>query len=188
MSMTPSTYSLRKHGTVLATRGLGAEVAARLRASSASAPSVVIVDFAEIRVASSPFLDEVACALRSMIADSPERFVLLANLNEDLTDTLELVVGRRDIVLTTVREGKLETVGGTRQLDETLAAGEELGTFTAPELAERLELKLPNLHQRLSQLQAAGALTRSDDPSARRGRRLLFKTPEIESRAPAGAC
>lgn len=187
MSLTPSTYPLRNHSTVLATRSLGAEVATALRASTVDAEGV-IVDFRDIRVASSPFLDELACALRSMIADNPERFVLLANLNEDLIDTLELVVGRRDIVLTAVRGDKLETVGGTRQLDETLAAAEELGTFTAPQLAERLELKLPNLHQRLSQLQAAGALTRSDDPSARRGRRLLFRTPGIEDRTPAGAC
>jgi hypothetical protein len=187
MSLIPSTYPLRNHGKVLATRPLGTEVAAALRAATTDA-AAVIVDFAEIRVASSPFLDEVACVLRSMIADNPERFILLAHLNEDLMDTLELVLQRRDIVLTAVRDGKLGTVGGTRQLDETLAAAQELETFTAPELAERLELKLPNLHQRLAQLQAAGALTRSDDPSARRGRRLLFKTPEIDSRTLAGSC
>lgn len=187
MSLMPSTYRLRNHGTVLATRSLGTEVASALRTSTKDA-NAVIVDFTGIRVASSPFLDEVARVLRSMIADKPERFVLLANLNEDLMDTLELVLKRRDIVLTAVRDGKLETIGGTRQLDETLAAAQELKTFTAPELAERLELKLPNLHQRLAQLQAAGALTRSDDPSARRGRRLLFQTPEIDDKTLAGAC
>ena len=123
-------------------------------------------------------LDEIAITLRALIADHPERHVLLANLNEDLLDTLDLVVERRDIILTKVRpDGKLETLGGTTQLDETLTAAEELGTFTAPQLAERLELKLPNLHQRLKQLEAAGAVTRADDPSARRGRRLVFATP-----------
>lgn len=187
MSVRPSIYSLRKHGTVLATRGLGAEIAAAFRSDDVS-PDGLIVDFEGVRVASSPCLDEIACALRSMIADNPERFVLLGNLNEDVVDTLELVVARRNILLTAVRDGKLKTVGGTRQLDETLEAAEELGTFTAPELAERLELKLPNLHQRLKQLQSAGALTKTDDPSAQRGRRLLFSAPEAESRALAGAC
>lgn len=185
--MTPKTYPLRNHGKVLATRSLGSEVAAALRADTATADSV-IVDFSDVRVASSPFLDEIACVLRSMIADNRDRFVLLANLNEDLVDTLELVAERRNIVLTAVRDGKLKTIGGTKQLDETLAAAEEIGTFTAPQLAERLELKLPNLHQRLGQLEAAGALTHSDDPSAQRGRRLLFKTPELEQRTPAGVC
>jgi hypothetical protein len=185
--MTALTYPLRNYGSVLATRSMGAEVAEHLRANTVKA-SGVIVDFDDVRVASSPFLDELACTLRAMIADLPERFVLLANLNADLMDTLELVVDRRDIVLTAVRNGELKTVGGTRQLDETLAAAEELGTFTAAELAERLELKLPNLHQRLAQLTAAGALTRSEDPSAKRGRRLLFKTPELDDRTPAGSC
>jgi hypothetical protein len=166
---------------------MGAEVAEHMRMNTIKATGV-IVDFCDIRVASSPFLDELACTLRAMIADAPERFVLLANLNADLMDTLELVADRRDIVLTAVSNGELKTVGGTRQLDETLAAAEELGTFTAAELAERLELKLPNLHQRLAQLTAAGALTRSEDPSAKRGRRLLFKTPELDDRTPAGAC
>lgn len=187
MSVRPSIYSLRKHGAVLATRGLGEEIASTLRSLDISSDGL-IVDFKGVRVASAPCLDEIACALRSMIADSPERFVLLGNLNEDLVDTLELVVERRDIVLTVVRDNSLQTVGGTRQLDETLAAAEELGTFTAPELAEQLELKLPNLHQRLKQLQQAGALTKTDDPSAQRGRRLLFSAPDAESRALAGAC
>jgi DNA-binding MarR family transcriptional regulator len=184
MSLTPQIYSLRRHGKVLGTRSLGARIAAELRESNPQAPAL-IVDFRDIRVASSPVLDEISITLRAMIADHPGRYVLLANLNEDLLDTLELVVERRGIVLTAVKEGKLETVGGTQQLGETLAAAEELGTFTAPELAERLEIKLPNLHQRLNQLEAAGALTRADDRSAKRGRRLLFATPESEQRTPA---
>jgi hypothetical protein len=183
-------FPLRQYGNVLATRKIGADVAAELRASMEGA-EIVIVDFCEIRVASAPFLDELAMGLRAMIADS-QRFVLLAHLNEDLVDTLELVLQRRDIVLTTIKPGgALQTVGGSRQLEETLAAAQELQTFTAPQLAEQLELKLPNLHQRLNQLRAAGALTKRDDPTAERGRRHLFQTPtlpELESAAPAGAC
>ncbi len=188
MSLKPQTYFLRRHGRVLGTRSLGTEIARALRESDPARPGL-IVDFQDIRVASSPVLDEIAITLRSLITDHPDRFVLLANLNEDLLDTLELVVKRRDIILATLGpSGELETVGGSHQLDETLAAAEELGTFTAPELAGRLELKLPNLHQRLKQLEAAGALTRSDDPSAQRGRRLLFATPPEQDREPAEAC
>ena len=188
MSLRPQTYSLRRHGKVLGTRSLGAEIATALRDSDPRRPGL-IVDFEHIRVASSPVLDEIAITLRALIADHPERWVLLSHLNEDLLDTLELVVDRRNIMLTTVDpHGKLDVLGGTQQLEETLAAAEELGTFTAPELAERLELKLPNLHQRLNQLQAAGALTRSDDRTATRGRRLLFSAPPEAEREMAGAC
>ncbi len=186
MSLKPQIYSLRRHGKVLGTRSLGTKIARELRESDSTRPGL-IVDFSDIRVASSPVLDEIAIAMRSLASDHAYDYVLLANLNEDLLDTLELVVKRRDIVLTALgQDGTLETVGGSHQLEETLAAAEELGTFTAPELAERLELKLPNLHQRLKQLEAAGALSRSDDPSAERGRRLLFAAPP-ESQT-AGAC
>ena len=123
--------------------------------------------------------------MRAAIVDRPQRFVLLANLNEDVADTIALVLERRDASLAALDEDKVEVLGGRPHLQETLAAAQALGTFTAAELAELLEQKLPNLHQRLAQLQAAGALTRSEDPKARRGRRLLFKTPELQELASA---
>jgi DNA-binding MarR family transcriptional regulator len=179
MSVTLQIMRLREHGSVLGTRALGADVAREIRSTDANAAALV-VDFSGVRVASSPFLDEVACAIRAEIADRPDRYVVLARLNEDVADTLELVLRRRDITLTLLTEKELKVLGGRHQLEETLAAATDLGSFTAPELAERLELKLPNLHQRLVQLEAAGALTRSDDPTATRGRRLLFATPPVD--------
>ena len=93
-------------------------------------------------------------------------------------DTTQLVAERRGIALAVLQADKLHVIGGKRHLEETLAAAQELGSFTAPQLAERLKLKLPNLHQRLLQLQNAGVITRTDDTSADRGRRLLFGTPD----------
>jgi MarR family len=179
MSVTPQIIQLRRHGRALGTRELGAEVANEIRGADPTAPALIL-DFAGVQVASSPFLDEVACAMRAAIVDQPDRFMLLANPNGDVADTMELVLDRRDISLTILERKTLRVLGGRRHLDETLAAARELGTFTAPELAERLKLKLPNLHQRLTQLEAAGVLTRSDDPTARRGRRLLFATPPVD--------
>jgi DNA-binding MarR family transcriptional regulator len=170
---------LRRHGRALGTRELGEQVAREVRDADRDT-SALILDFADVRVASSPFLDEVACAMRAAIVDQPHRFVLLANLNADVADTMTLVLERREASLAVFDDEKLQMLGGRPHLEETLSAAWELGTFTAAELAERLQQKLPNLHQRLSQLQAAGVLTRSDDPDARRGRRLLFNTPAIE--------
>jgi hypothetical protein len=175
MSVKPKIVRLRERGPVLGTRDLGADVAREVREADPAA-TALILDFNGVQVASSPLLDEIACALRAAIADHPDRFVLLAGLNEDVADTLELVLERRDIVLAALGAKELKVLGGRPHLEETLAVARELGTFTAPELAERLELKLPNLHQRLAQLEAAGVLTRDDDPSARRGRRHLFTT------------
>jgi len=168
---------LRDRGPVLGTRALGAEIASEVRASDPSA-TALILDFTGVRVASSPLLDEIVCAVRSSIADHPDRYVVSAGLNADVLDTLELVAERRGIALAVLQDDRLHVIGGKAHLEETLAAAQELATFTAPQLAERLALKLPNLHQRLLQLQAAGVITRADDSSAERGRRLLFDTPD----------
>jgi hypothetical protein len=188
MSLRSESYSLRRHGETLGTRALGAEIAAELRSADPRSGTLT-VDFEGIRIASSPVLDEIAITLRALIRDFPERHVLLTHLNDDLKDTLELVVRRRDIALTVFEDdGNLRLIGGSKQLNETLAAAEKLGAFTAPQLAERLKVKLPNLHQRLKQLEAAGALTEADDPTAERGRRLLFTTGSHRARESADAC
>ena len=95
MSVTPLVIRLRRHGRALGTRELGASVAKEIEQAAHEAPAV-IVDFAGVRIASSPFLDEVARALLAAIAGRRQRYVLLANLNSDLTDTMELVLGRLD--------------------------------------------------------------------------------------------
>lgn len=184
MSMKPDVVELRARGRVLGTRALGAEIAAELRERTAAATATIVVDFAGIEVASSPVLDEIACALRAAIMDHPGHYVVLAHLNEDVRDTLELVLARRDMVLTLLTDEQLRIVGGRQHLDETLAQAQELGTFTAGELADRLELKLPNLHQRLVQLQTAGAVTRVEVPGAPR-RPVVFATPSASDLATA---
>ena len=142
-----------------------------LRANASPPPTaVVLVDFDGVEVASSPVLDEIACALRAAITDNPGRSVVLTNLNEDVHDTLRLVVEQRDMTLAMLKDDELQLIGGRQHLEETLRGARELGRFTAAQLADRLELKLPNLHQRLGQLQAAGAVTRVEPAAGRSGR------------------
>ena len=155
---------------------LGREVAEQLRARVDEAQRDLFVDFAGVQVASSPFLDELARTLRAWNADHPDRFVVLTRLNEDVQDTLVLVLERREMALTELRKGKLQLIGGRAHLKETLGAAQELETFTAAELAVQLELKLPNLHQRLVALQAAGAVVRVHPPGAPQ-RPVVFATP-----------
>lgn len=176
MSMKLEIVALRAHGRVLGTRKLGSELATALRERVAATEGVVLVDFDGVDVASSPVLDEIACALRAAIRDNPGRFVVLTNLNEDVYDTLLLVVERRDMSLAMLRDDELRLIGGRRHLDETLTGAQELGKFTAAQLADRLELKLPNLHQRLVRLQAAGAVTRVERVGGPQ-RALVFATP-----------
>src|SRR5205823_2040719 len=153
MSVKPDVIALGAHGRVLGTRELGKELAAQLRDRAAATGAPVLVDFEGVAVASSPVLDEIACALRAVIADHPDRFVLLANLTDDVWHTLELVLEQRRMSLTAIRGQQLELLGGREHLEATLAAAQKMGTFTATELADRLKLTVPNLHQRLTELQ-----------------------------------
>lgn len=184
MPMKLDVVALRAHGRVLGTRKLGSELATELRERVAAANSAVLVDFDGVEVASSPVLDEIACALRAAIKDNPGRFVLLANLNEDVHDTFVLVLERREITLAMLKDDELQLVGGRQHLEDTLNGAQELGRFTAAQLADRLELKLPNLHQRLVQLQAAGAVTRVE-PRGGPQRALVFATPTPSELTPA---
>jgi hypothetical protein len=179
MSMKPKVIRLSRHGRALGTRALGETVAEQVASTGRNAPAL-IVDFTGVRVASSPFLDEVALAVHASIAAERPRYVLLAGMNADVADTMKLVLDRRNMTLGALEDEQLEVLGGGPRLQETLEAAQKLGTFTAAELAEQLSQKLPNLHQRLAQLQDAGVLSSEDDPSARRGRRLRFKTAAVE--------
>jgi anti-anti-sigma regulatory factor len=182
MSVKRNALAFKVPGKVLGTRALGHEVAEQLRELAGDGEQDLFVDFASVQVASSPFLDEVARTLRAWNADHPDRFVILVSLNEDVKDTLELVLERRDMALAEVEKGTLRLIGGRAHLQETLKAAQELEVFTAAELAEQLKLKLPNLHQRLVALQATGAVVRVRPPGAPQ-RPVVFTTPQADELA-----
>ena len=131
----------------------------------------------EVDVASPAFLTEVLTALRGVLMSSEQRLLLLTGMNDDVKESVELVLEREKMALGQLDQNRVQLLGGSRQLRETLREAQEIGTFTAPDLAERLQLKLPALHQRLNQLIEAGVLTKEDDPTATRGKRGKYTTP-----------
>lgn len=178
MSLKPEVIALGARGRVLGTRTLGAELAEEIRERIAASERTILIDFNGVEVASSPVLDEIACALRAAIRDYEGRCVVLSNMNDDVRATMKLVVESRAMGLATLTERRLEILGGRAHLEETLAEAQELGTFTAADLAERLRIKLPNLHQRLAQLQEAGAVARVEPDSGDSRRAFKFVTPQ----------
>ncbi len=185
MSVKPDVVGLGKRGRVLGTRELGQEIADQIRSRAVASKRPIVIDFRGVDVASSPVLDEIARALRAAIADYPDRYFVLADLNEDVRDTMRLVLESRSMSLATLRDDTLELLGGRAHLEETLLRAQELRTFTATELAERLEVKLPNLHHRLNELQAAGAVARVETPPGGSGRAIQFATPDPRELTPA---
>jgi hypothetical protein len=178
----PSVYDLAQHGPVLATRDTG-KAAGRQIADQLGDAQALILGFWGIEVASPAFLDEMLRAISAVLQGGRSQKILVAaGINEDVREALELVLQHRGGVMAELEAGQLRLLGGSRQLKETLKKAQEMGFFTAPQLAERLAVKLPNLHARLKQLAEAGAVARADAPaaeSAEAGRRAgAYRAPD----------
>lgn len=180
VSLKPVHFALADHGRVLATRDAGREVAAHLAELIIDQPSIVL-NFKDVDAVTPPFLDELLRVVRGALSTERDgRVVVVTQLDDDVRETLQLVLDRFKLSLAELRDdGRVELLTSVPHLAETLAAAQDLGTdyFTAPQLAERLALKLPNTNQRLGQLVQAGAIAREPDPTAERGRRYRYSTP-----------
>jgi DNA-binding transcriptional ArsR family regulator len=161
--------NLSDEGAVLSTRARGRETADRLQ--DALHAGSVVISFAGVEVATPSFLDEVLMRLRAVLLTNEQAIAIVAGMNEDVRESVELVLRHRAMMLGVLEEGHIGLLGGKKYLQQTMAEAEKLGTFKATELAEALKLKLPNLHQRLKALREAGAIGRRTDETARRGRR-----------------
>lgn len=179
MSLKIQRYDLVDKGRVLATRPLGREVGADVAARLGDGPGLLL-SFYGVDVASPSFLREVLNALRGVLTSSEQHLLLFTGMNEDVRESVELVLKHDKMVLGSLDGDQVNLVGGSEHLSDTLREAQKLGTFTASELAERLKIKLPALHQRLNQLIEAGLLTREDDPTATRGKRGKYAAPPAE--------
>jgi DNA-binding MarR family transcriptional regulator len=182
---TPLHVYLRDEGIILSTRERGKRLAAQLRAI-ADEPGDIILDFNGVEAATPPFLQEVIDAIHGVVLQSLQshnagRILLAANMNEDLAETMSFVLNRRKQTLL-YRVGKqLELLGETPHLAETLREAQALKSFTAPELAQKLDIEPSTVNKRLEKLLEAGAVRRERDATARRGVRHVYHvaSPEL---------
>ena len=162
-------HNLSEYGEVLSTRERGREAADRLQ--DALSKGHVVISFAGVEVATPSFIDELLTRLRAVLQTDEEAIALISGMNEDTRESMRLVVEHRGWTFGVLDKDHVELLGGKKHLQETLAKAQELGTFKATELADALEIKLPNLHQRLKALRQAGVVGRKLDETAQRGRR-----------------
>ena len=170
--------NLAEQGHVLATRERGRATADVFQEALTHTRPSVVMNFAGVEVASPSYLDEILTRMRGVLTDASSGIVVVTEMNQDVRESLELVLERRKMALATLKNDTIELLGGRRQLAETLAAASEVQTFKASELAERLRIKLPNLHQRLKALGEAGAVAREVDDTATSGRRYDYRAPD----------
>src|SRR4051794_25864427 len=98
MSLTVTRYDLVRHGRVLATRPKGREVG-QLAAAELSDATGMLLSFWEVDVASPAFLDEVIRALRAVLLSGQKRWLLVDGFNEDVRESLELVLAKQKMSL-----------------------------------------------------------------------------------------
>lgn len=173
--MTMQLLNLNEGGQVLATRDRGREAADRVQ-EALDTGNALILNFANVEVASPSFLDEILTRLRGILTADGSAVVVVTGLNQDVSESLEMVLAHRKMVVAALKDDAVELIGGPRQLTETLAAASKLGKFKATELADELKIKLPNLHQRLKALTETGAVGRRIDTTATSGRRYDYFT------------
>ena len=139
----------------------------------------IVINFKSVEVATPSFLDEIVRRLGGLLRGNEDRVVVITEANEDVADSLELVLDKHKMALATVRDDQLELLGGSAQLKTTLAAAQQMGSFSAADLAKELEVKLPSLHQRLKGLMEAGAVAREPDESATRGKKHRYGAADL---------
>lgn len=178
MAVKPRPFALRDYGKVLATRNVGRKVAAHLR-DRLEAGDDIALNFKGVAAVTPPFLDEVLRTLQPILAGNEERpAVVSSGMNADVKETIEFVAEKNRLALAELKNHHLELLGADNYLRETFDAAKQLGqSFTAPELAAKLSLNLPNVNQRLGTLTASGAIARRRDPTAKRGKRYVYVLP-----------
>jgi DNA-binding transcriptional ArsR family regulator len=180
MSTPPLHFELRRFGQVLATRQQGQEVARSLATDAADERDVVL-DFGDVAALTPPFLDELFDAIRARLNRYEGATTVLAtNLDDDLIDSIELVLEKRGFPLAWQEEDEVKLIAAAPHLRETLAAAAEAQEFTASDLAARLNLQPTTVNQRLAALLESGAVARTREPS-KRGVRYRYRTPCVHA-------
>ncbi|XVQ11115.1 STAS-like domain-containing protein [Spirillospora sp. CA-255316] len=151
-------------------RAAGAELRQKLeRALDPIENRTIILDFASVKAMTNSFADELVGKLYISLGGGAltSGGVQLVGLDEETRDAIEVCLERRKLIAVDGDEHIL--LAAEDFLQQTYDEARKLGTFIAADLAEALDISLPNANNRLKRLVAAGALVRTPDPGRERG-------------------
>lgn len=158
-------YDVARWGAFLATRERGRKVREDIEEKLAELPSgdTLVLNFSGIEGITVSFGDE--CVAKLIIDRTSgtfaDRGVVIEAVNEDVRETFEAVLTRRKISAVCLGPtGHPEILGEREWLPATLDAAMELRSFSASELAEKLNLTPQAANNRLKALVASGAVVR----------------------------
>ncbi|MBI2778163.1 MAG: hypothetical protein HYX57_13010 [Chloroflexi bacterium] len=152
-------------GPVGATRQRGQEWRHRLEEllRGSSSGDLVEVDLTALEAMSVSFADELIGRFLAdrLTGDFQDRAVVIIGGSEDVRETLEAVLERRDAgALYRDGAGKVEALAGPSWFRETVELANDLREFSANDLAVRLNKSPQAVNNRLKQLAASGAVLR----------------------------
>jgi hypothetical protein len=166
---------------VLVTRDAGAQARRdiELRIVGLTPGHPIALDFAGVVAISVPFADEaIGQLLAGWAAGYYDDYPLLAvNADSDTRETVAAALRQRRLALLGIDNGAPELLGGDEVLSATLQEAHRLGTFSAGELAMRLELSPQAANNRLKLLLRSGALRRTRVIPLRGGKEFAYAVP-----------
>ena len=164
-------FPVKEHGTFLATRAKGIETRQALEEQLAAAAPLTLltIDFGGVEAMTNSFVDEFLGKFYLLLAAGDIRAdgVWLVGLDEETRDGVTVCLERRKQIA--VDGDTHDLLGDTAVLVDTFAEAWRLGDFRAAQLAEALDISLPNANNRLKKLVEAGALYRERASGPDRG-------------------
>lgn len=166
----PLSYPVKEHGPFLSTRAKGTAARLSLEEHVAAAPSALLtIDFGGVEAMTNSLVDEFLGKFYLLLAagDIHAEGVRLVGLDEETRDGITVCLERRKQIA--VDGDTHELLGDTAVLVDTYTHALRLGTFRTAQLAEALDVSLPNANNRLKRLLEAGALHRERTSGPDRG-------------------
>ena len=166
-------------GTFLATRDKGRELREEVerRLRELAPGEALILDFDGVHAATPSFVDELVGKLIAARAagEHDEVGFLLANVNDEVRETVELVAERRGAAVAMLEGLDVRVLAAERWLIDTVAGAVRLERFRAAELAELLNLSAQAANNRLKAAVVSGAVSRERSVPTGGGKEFIYR-------------
>jgi predicted transcriptional regulator len=166
------------NGQFLATRSKGRTVREDLEDRIIrQRPDTVLIDFTGVEAMTISFADEFLGRFYAAL-DTAAPAILLLGLNDENIATVSICLERRDLSAAAIIDGQSVLLGAPEHLIETYRHALNLGTFSALELSNDLNVSPQNMNNRLKRLVAAGAIQRRRVTAGHGGKEFAYTVPQ----------
>ncbi|MBL7261580.1 STAS-like domain-containing protein [Paractinoplanes lichenicola] len=186
----PFTFPVAKVKDFLTTRDLAKRTLRDLQDETPENTETVIIDFDGVVAMTISFADEFLGEYYSALAgrDALPAVVALTGLHEELRETIDICLQRRDLIAAEERLGAVTLLAASNVITETFELAQELarrvGAFTAMNAASQLNISAPNANNRLKKLVSARALIRQHGVAERGGKEFTYVLPKLAAATP----